>query len=164
MQRRAGNCTLPLQEGSPTLAYDLYAFDLFAAPRDRYDFLDWVSRAFREADGGSAGDSSRTTAPLCAWHRDMAHAFPGRRDPHTIDDDDAGAARIASYRFTQNIVQASLHWDASGPALYRARRAAQVYGVGLFEASGHDGPVWMMSTRGRFEVVHRADYALGQFN
>ena len=37
------------------MAYDLYAFDLFAAPRDRYDFLDWVSRTFRDADGESGG-------------------------------------------------------------------------------------------------------------
>jgi hypothetical protein len=53
--------------------------------------------------------------------------------------------------------QASFHWEASGQALYRARRAAQGHGVGLFEASGDDAAVWMMSQRGRFEVVHRAD-------
>jgi hypothetical protein len=142
------------------LAYDLFAFDLFAAPRDRYDFLDWVSRTFRDADGGSGGDASRTTAPLRAWHRDMAQGFPGRRDPHALDDDDPAAVRLATYRFTQGIVQASFHWDSSGPALYRARRSAQTCGVGLFEASGHDGSVWMMSTRGRFEIVHRGDDAV----
>lgn len=139
------------------MAFDLYTFDLFAAPRDRHDFLDWVSRAFRDHDGGPGGDASRTTAPLRAWHREMSQAFPGARDPHALDDDDAGVQRIASYRFTQGIVQASFHWDASGPALYRARRAAVTHGVGLFEASGHDGAVWMMSPRGRFEVIHRAD-------
>lgn len=139
------------------MAYDLYAFDLFAAPRDRYDFLDWVSRAFRDHYGGPGGDASRTTAPLRAWHREVALGFPGRRDPHAIDEDDPAALRLASYRFTQSIVQASFHWDSSGPALYRARRAAQTHGVGLFEASGHEGAVWMMSQRGRFEVVHRGD-------
>ena len=149
----------PTQHGSIALAYDLFAFDLFAAPRDRYDFLDWVSRTFRDADGGSGGDASRTTAPLRAWHLDMSQSFPGRRDPHALDEDDPNAQRMATYRFTQGILQASFHWEASGQALYRARRAAQVQGVGLFEASGNDGAVWMMSPRGRFEVVHRSDDA-----
>lgn len=139
------------------MAFDLYAFDLFAAPRDRYDFLDWVSRTFRDHDGGPGGDASRTTPHLRGWHREMAQGFPGARDPHAIDHDDPAAQRFASYRFTQGIVQASFHWDASSPALYRARRASQTHGVGLFEASGHDSAVWMISERGRFEVVHRAD-------
>lgn len=141
------------------MAYDLYAFDLFAAPRDRYDFLDWVSRAFRDTYGGPGGDVSRTTAPLRAWHRDLTQTFPGRRDPHALDEDDAATQRLGTYSFTQSILQASFHWEASAQALYRARRAAQVHGVGLFEASGNDGAVWMMSARGRFEVVHRADDA-----
>lgn len=152
----AGDCINRPPIGSTALAYDLYAFDLFAAPRDRHDFLDWVSRAFRDHDGGG-GDASRTTAPLRAWHREMAQGFPGTRDPHALEDDDPAVQRIASYRFTQGIVQASFHWDASGQALYRARRAAQGHGVGLFEASGNDAAVWMMSPRGRFEVIHRAE-------
>ncbi len=139
------------------MAYDLFAFDLFAAPRDRYDFLDWVSRAFRDANVGTGGDASRTTPQLRSWHRDMAQGFPGRRDPHALDEDDPAATRVAIYSFTQSIVQASFHWDSSGPALYRARRSAQACGVGLFEASGNEGSVWMMSSRGRFEIVHRGD-------
>jgi hypothetical protein len=149
----------PIHHGSIALAYDLYAFDLFAAPRDRYDFLDWVSRTFRDADGESGGDVSRTTAPLRAWHRDMSQGFPGRRDPHALDEDDTAAQRTATYRFRQGIVQASFHWEASGQALFRGRKFAQVHGAGLFEASGNDGAVWMLSQRGRFEVVHRSDDA-----
>jgi hypothetical protein len=135
------------------LAYDLYAFDLFAAPRDRHDFLDWVSRTFRDADGGPGVDASRTTPALRAWHAEMAQGFPGARDPHSDD----GGARSATYRFTQNVVQASFSWDSSGPVIYRARRAAQAHGVGLFEASAEDGAVWMISRRGRWEIAHRAD-------
>ncbi len=146
------------------MAYDLYAFDLFAAPRNRDDFLEWVSRAFRDQDGGPGGDASRTTVPLRNWHRDMAKGFPGLRDPHSLDDDEESEIqRITSYRFTQSIVQASFHWDASSAALYRARRGAQAFGVGLFEASGHDAAVWMISSRGRFEVIHRADEDQLQF-
>lgn len=152
----AGDCINRSPIGSTALACDLYAFDLFAAPRDRYDFLDWVSRAFRDHDGGG-GDASRTTAPLRAWYREMSQTFPSTCDPHALDDDDPAMQRIASYRFKQGIVQASFHWDASVPALYRARRAAQGHGVGLFEAWGNYAAVWMMSARGRFEVIHRAD-------
>ena len=89
----------------------------------------------------------------------MSQGFPGRRDPHALDEDDAAAQRTATYRFTQGIVQANFHWEASGQALFRARKFAQVNGVGLFEASGNDGAVWMISQRGRFEVVHRSDDA-----
>jgi hypothetical protein len=142
------------------LAYDLYAFDLFAAPRDRYDFLDWVSRAFRSVDGPLASDPMRTTPALQAWQRDMAQGFPGTADPHRVYDlDSASASKNAEYRFLQSVVQASFDWDSSGPALHRAKKAAQARGVGLFDASGSDGAVWMVSPRGRWEVVHRNDDA-----
>jgi hypothetical protein len=136
------------------VAFDIYAFDLFAAPHDRHDFLDWVSRAFREVDGPLAGDPSRLTPGLRAWQADLAQTFPAT-DPHRFSDE--ALARNASYRFAQSIVQASFAWESSGPALYRAKRAAQANAVGLFEASSNDAAVWMLSPRGRWEVVHRAE-------
>lgn len=139
------------------MAYDLYAFDLFAAPRDRHDFLDWISRTFRSIDGPLAGDPSRLTPALRAWHREISQSFPGASDPHRYDFESANAARNADYRFTQSAIQAGFEWESSGPALLRAKRAAQTHGVGLFEASGHDGAVWMISSRGRWEIVHRND-------
>ncbi len=140
------------------MAFDIYVFDLFAAPRDRYDFVDWISRTFRHMDG-PGGDASRTTPALQAWQREMSVTFPGAGDPHRHEDDSAQAARNASYRFSQSAVQASFDWESSGPALHRAKRAAQMHGVGLFEASGREGAVWMMSPRGRWEIVHRNEDA-----
>lgn len=144
--------------GCPPLAYDLYAFDLFAAPRDRHDFLDWISRSFRSVDGPLGSDPSRTTPALQAWQRDMAQGFPAAGDPHhAFDPDSAAASKNAQYRFAQGAVQANFQWESSGPALFRAKKAAQARGLGLFEASGREGAVWMISGRGRWEVVHRND-------
>lgn len=139
------------------MAFDLYVFDLFAAPRDRHDFLDWVSRNFRSMDGPLAGDADRLTPALKAWHREISQTFPGAMDPNHFEFDSPNAARNATYRFAQSAIQASFEWESSGPALMRAKRAAQAHGVGLFEASNHDAAVWMVSSRGRWEVVHRAD-------
>ena len=120
------------------MAFDLYAFDPFAAPPDRHDFLDWISRSFRSADSPQA-DASVTSPVLRAWQEEMRRALPG-----------------AAFRFTQQAVMASFDWEQSGPAAFRARRAAQARGVGLFEASADDAPVWMISPRNRWEVIHRA--------
>jgi hypothetical protein len=139
------------------MAFDVYVFDLFAAPRDRHDFLDWVRRTFRDVDGPLAGDPTRLTPALRGWHAEMVKSFPGERDPNRFDADSSNAVRNASYRFTATVIQASFDWDSTGPALYRARRAAQANGVGLFEASSDDAAVWMISNRNRWEVVHRAD-------
>jgi hypothetical protein len=139
------------------VSFDIYAFDLFSAPHDRHDFLDWVRRGFRDVDGPLGFDPTRLTPALKAWQAELAHSFPSAADPNRFEDDSPNAARNASYRCAQNIVQASFDWNASGPALYRAKRAAQIHAVGLFEASSADGAVWMISSRGRWEVVHRAD-------
>lgn len=136
------------------MSFDLYAFDLFAAPRDRYDFVDWISRTFRHIDG-PGGDATHTTPALRAWHQEMAASFPGARDPHHHDFDSDDVTKNANYRFTQSAVQASFDWESAGPALHRAKRAAMTHGVGLFDASGREGAVWMISPRGRWEVVHR---------
>ncbi len=141
------------------MAFDIYTFDLFAAPRDRHDFLDWVHRTFRNFDGPLGCDPARLTPALRGWYTEMAKSFPGESDPHRFDADSPNAVRNASYRFTPAAIQASFDWDSTGPALYRARRAAQAHVVGLFEASSHDGAVWMVSARNRWEVVHRADAA-----
>lgn len=138
------------------MSFDLYAFDLFAAPRDRYDFLDWISRNFRTLDS-AGGDVTRLTPALRGWHHDMTQSFPGASDPNHFDPDSPNASRNATYRFAHNIVQASFEWENSGAALYRAKRNAQTHGVGFFEASSHDGAVWMISSRGRWEVVHRSE-------
>ncbi len=139
------------------MSFDVYAFDLFAAPRDRHDFLEWISRTFRAVDGPLGGDASRTTPALQAWQADLRQSFPSAGDPHAFDPESASASKNASYRFAPNAVQASFEWDVSGGALFRAKKAAQAHGVGLFEASGRDGAVWMMSPRGRWEVAHRAE-------
>lgn len=139
------------------MAFDIYVFDLFAAPRDHYDFLDWIRRSFRDLDGPLAGDPARLTPALRAWHLEIARTFPGEGDPHRFDADSSNSVRNASYRFTPTAIQASFDWESSGVALQRARRAAQVQVVGLFEASSHDGAVWMLSKRNRWEIVHRAE-------
>ena len=139
------------------MAYDLYAFDLFAAPRDRHDFLDWIRRSFRSVDGPLDSDPSRTTPALQSWQQDMALGFPAAADPHHMFDSEKASPKNAHYRFTQSAVQASFEWESSGTALFRAKKSAQVRGVGLFEASGHQGSVWMISTRKRWEVVHSHD-------
>jgi hypothetical protein len=140
------------------VAYDLYAFDLFAAPRDRHDFLDWISRTFRSIDGPLGSDASRTTPALQDWQRDLAESFPASADPHLMfRSEEDMSSKNATYRFAQSAVQASFDWEASGSALFRAKKAAQLRGVGLFEASGHQGSVWMISPRNRWEIVHRHD-------
>ena len=144
--------------GFSPVAYDLYAFDLFAAPRDRYDFLDWISRPFRSVAVPLASDPSRATPALQDWQRDMAKSFPAAADPHhAFDPDNANTSKNANYRFVQGAVQASFEWESAGTALFRAKKAAQARGVGLFEASGRDATVWMISSRDRWEVVHRND-------
>ena len=140
------------------MAYDLSAFDLFAAPRDRYDSLDCISRSFRSVAGRLRSDQSRATPALQDWQRDMAQSFPAAADPHhAFDPDNAAASKNANYRFVQGAVQASFEWESAGTALFRAKKAAQARGVGLFEASGRDATVWMMSSRNRWEVAHRND-------
>lgn len=141
------------------MAFDIYVFDLFAAPRDRYDFLDWIRRSFRDLDGPLAGDAARLTPALRAWHSEIARTFPGEGDPHRFEAESSNSVRNASYRFTPSAIQASFGWESSGVALQRARRAAQAHVVGLFEASNHDGAVWMLSKRNRWEIVHREDDA-----
>ncbi len=137
------------------MSFDIYAFDLFAAPHDRHDFLDWIHRAYRDIDGPLACDPTRLTPALRAWHADLAKSFPAASDPHRFEI--SASAHLASYRFAPNMVQACFDWESAGPALYRAKRAAQACAVGLFEASSADAAVWMISQRGRWEVIHRAD-------
>lgn len=123
------------------MAFDLYAFDPFAAPHDRHDFLDWISRAFRAFDS-PLSDASVTSSALRTWQEEMRRCAPG-----------------ASFRFTQQAVLASVDWELSGTASFRARKMAQSLGIGLFEASSRDGAVWTISPRNRWEVIHRADDA-----
>jgi hypothetical protein len=136
------------------MSYDLIAFDAALAPRDRHDFLDWISRAFRSVDGPLGADPTRLSPGLQAWHNEMRQAFPGRGDPHAFDELSESSGKNAVYRFSQNAVQAAFDWGNAGPAFFRAKKAAIGCKVGLFEASGATSAVWMVSQRGRFEIAH----------
>ena len=138
------------------MSYDLIAFDPALAPRDRHDFLDWISRAFRSMDGPLGSDPARLSIELQGWHAELRQVFPSAGDPHAFAADTDGGSKNAAYRFAQHAVQASFEWSNAGPAMFRARKIAQAHRVGLFEASGADCNVWMVSNRGRFEIVHSA--------
>ncbi|MBI1362069.1 MAG: hypothetical protein GC155_17470 [Alphaproteobacteria bacterium] len=134
------------------MSYDLVAFDPAAAPRERTAFLGWIKTALSETP--SAGDPAAAAPELWAWRNDMSQTFPAADAPGAFDPYSPSETRNASYRFANKLVIASLHWDVSGQAIYQARRSAQAHRIGLFDASGTDRCVWMVSGRGRFEIVH----------
>ncbi len=144
------------------MSYDLIAFDPAAAPRDRAAFLGWIKTALSETP--SAGELAAAAPQLWAWRNDMCQTFPAAAGPGAFDPDSPPQTRNAGYRFASNLIIASLHWDVSGQAIYQARRIARAHNVGLFDASGTVRSVWMISGRGRFEIVHNDvhEYGVGQ--
>jgi GMP synthase-like glutamine amidotransferase len=141
------------------MSYDLVVFDPAAAPRDRSGFLDWIKYALSAADAPLRSDPAAASPALCAWHRDMCESFPAGDGPRAYDPFSTQATKNATYRFAAHAILAGFHWEVSGAALYRVKKLAQTHGLGLFDASGADGAVWMESGRGRFEVAHRAEPA-----
>jgi hypothetical protein len=131
------------------MSFDLIAFDLSVAPPERYKFLGWIRE---QCSGCLSMDSRATGARLLAWQQDMTTEFAAVEP--SLSRISAPAGDRAEYRFGVHLVQASFDWDRAGPALYRARRAALVAGVGLFDASGRERAVWAIGRRGRFEIVH----------
>lgn len=141
------------------MSYDLVVFDPAAAPRDRNGFLDWIKYALSAADGPPRTDPAAASPGLWAWHRDMCEMFPAGDGPRAYDPFSTQATKNATYRFASHAILAGFHWEVSGPALYRVKKLAQAHSLGLFDASGADGAVWIASARGRFEIVHRAERA-----
>jgi hypothetical protein len=139
------------------MSYDLVVFDPAAAPRDRAGFLEWIKYALGVADGHARTDPTAASPELWAWHRDMCEVFPAGDGPRAYDPFSTQATKNATYRFAANVILAGFHWEVSGAALHRVKKLAQTHRLGLFDASGTDGAVWMMSDRGKFEIVHRAD-------
>ncbi len=86
----------------------------------------------------------------------MTQTSPGKRDPHAYNIDHVNNAKFASYRFAQSAAKANFDWQSAHSALLRAKRSARALGLGLglFEASGREGNVWMVSGRSRWEIVH----------
>jgi hypothetical protein len=139
------------------VSYDLIAFDPTEAPADRLEFLDWIQRAFRSTDGNTNADIATLSLGLQAWHREMRERYPHDYDPHAWPPGTYSVSKHASYRFTKHAVSVSVAWDDTGPAFHRAKKAAMACGLGLFEVSGADSAVWMVSKRKRFEIVHSAE-------
>jgi hypothetical protein len=147
------------QVGESTLSYDLVVFDPAAAPRDRASFLDWAKYALSAADGQSRSDLAATSSTLSAWHNGMCRMFPAGDGPRAHDPFSTQATRNATYRFASHAILAGFHWEVSGAALHHAKKLALTHGVGLFDVSGADGAVWIMSDRGRYEIAHRNEDA-----
>lgn len=131
------------------MSFDLIAFDLSAAPVERYRFLGWI----RDHCSGALSLDNRSTGPsLLAWQQAMAVEFAASPTPDSRISAPAGDA--AEYRYGRQILQASFDWEVAGRALYLAKRSAPVAGVGLFDSSGRERAVWGFGRRGRFEILH----------
>ncbi len=139
------------------MSYDLVVFDPTHAPRDRAAFLDWIKYALSVADGQLRSEPSITSPALWAWHSDMCQAFPAGDGPRAHDPFSTQATRNATYRFASHAILAGFHWEVSGSALHHVKKLAIVHGLGLFDASGSSGAVWVVSDRGRYEIVHRSE-------
>ena len=135
------------------MSYDLIVFEPDAAPRDRMEFLDWIKDAAREDGGARSGPPSASPA-LWAWRNDMFEAFPASDGPRAFDPYSTLATRNATYRLVRHAIIAGFHWEASGAALFQVKKLVQKHRLGFFDASGEARPVWMVSRRRRFEIVH----------
>ena len=142
------------------MSYDLVVFDPAAAPRERTSFLDWIKDALSVPEGQSRSDPAAASPALWAWHCEMCQAFPAGDGPRAYDPFSTQATKNATYRFASHAILAGFHWEATGSALHRVKKLAINHGLGLFDASGADGAVWMMSDRGRFDIVHRGESAV----
>lgn len=146
----------PRQLGDVLMSYDLMIFDPASPPADRTGFLSWYSDIARWGDGRLVTDPSVTMPAVQAWYREMIRTFPAATGPDAAPC--RNEERIAEYRFAPKAVLAAFQWEAARPAQLQAVKLARIHGVGLFEVSGEDGPVWAPD-KGIFKLIHKNDEA-----
>jgi hypothetical protein len=123
------------------MSYDLMVFDPAAAPSSKPEFLTWYEQQTEWTEGHSYDDPAVTTPKLRLWYQTMIADFPPMNGPHRSDDFDD--PRVSDYSVGQSVIYVAFSWSQAELAYEAVRRAAEVAGVGFFDASGADAEIWL---------------------
>lgn len=116
-------------------------FEPTVAPASKAEFLVWYDKQTEWGESHSYDNPAVTTPNLRQWYEAMLAEFPAMNGPDS--DENVDSPRVSDYTIGQLIIYVAFAWSQAEVAYKAARSAAEVAGVGFFDASGRNSEIWL---------------------
>ncbi|TCL90793.1 hypothetical protein C8J38_107155 [Rhizobium sp. PP-WC-2G-219] len=135
------------------MSYYLMVFEPAAAPASKVEFLVWYDKQVEWGESHGYDDPSVTTLKLRQWYEAMIVDFPAVNGPD--GEENVDNPRVSDYTVGQSIIYVAFAWSQAEVAYKAARAAAEVAGVGFFDASGRGAEIWLP---GQIELAEKPSF------
>lgn len=138
------------------MSYDLMVFDPEAAPNGRREFLAWYDRQTEGSESHGYNNPSIPSALLQNWFNEILRSFPPMNGPLAPKDDPEDDTTLTDYSVGRQVIYAAFAWSQAKAAYELVFRLAAKYGVGFFDVSSDEAPVWLPEKPGTLVKAHSA--------
>lgn len=124
------------------MSYDLMVFEKSRAPETQKEFILWYEQQTEWSEDHDYQTIEETSLTLQNWFMEMIRTFPPMNgefapDEAQFDEDENLELYITDYSIGHDIIYAAFAWPVAEQAYELARKLAQKYQVGFFDASGN---------------------------
>lgn len=128
------------------MSYDLMAFEISKAPKDREEFLKWYDEQTEWGEEHDYDDINVSSEKLQAFYKEMIKTFPpmdGEDSPNDeeMENNPELEDYLADYCIGCDVIYIAFSWSKEKEAYNLMKELCEKYQVGFFDVSG-DGEVF----------------------
>ena len=128
------------------MSYDLMAFEISKAPKDKEEFFKWYDKQTEWEEDHDYDDINVSSEKLQNFYKEMIKTFPpmnGEDCPsdEEIENNPELEDYLADYCIGYDVIYIAFSWDKSEEAYNLMKELCKKYQVGFFDVSG-DGDIF----------------------
>lgn len=123
------------------MSYDLMAFEISKAPKDREKFLKWYDKQSEWGEEHDYDDISVSSEKLQDFYKEMIKTFPNMNGEDSPSDEEIEnnpelEDYLSDYCIGHDVIYIAFPWSKDEEAYNLMKKLCKKYGVGFFDVSG----------------------------
>lgn len=125
------------------MSYDLMAFEISKAPKDREEFLKWYDKQTEWEEEHNYDDINLSSERLQEFYKEMIKSFPSMNGEDSPSDEEIEnnpelEDYLADYCIGYDVIYIAFSWSKEEEAYNVMKKLCRKHGVGFFDVSGEE--------------------------
>lgn len=128
------------------MSYDLVAFEISKAPKDKKEFMEWYDKQSEWEENHNYDNISVSSEKLQAFYKEMIKTFPPMNGKDAPSDEEFEnnlelEDYLADYCIGYDVIYIAFSWSKTEETYNLMKKLCEKYQVGFFDVSG-DGDIF----------------------
>lgn len=139
------------------MSYDLMAFEISKAPKDREEFLNWYEKQTEWGEAYDYDDINVSSEKLQNFYKEMIKTFPNMNGENCPSDEELEKnpeleSYLTDYCIGYDVIYIAFSWDRDEEAYNLMKELCEKYQVGFFDVSG-EGDIFYWNREEKKEEI-----------